>query len=181
MSRLLPGGLAEKLRADPEAGRRTERLTVTVLMSDVRGYSAIAEPTDPTVLAGQLNEHRREMNTAILDLGGTVMQYVGDAVMAVFGAPFPQPDHAERALRAACAMHRRQELVERTLGGRWAVGVRTRDRCLDRRRRGSPARQRRAPRVHGGRRHREPRPAPAGSGPPRRHDGAQRGDQARCR
>ena len=94
LSRLLPGGLAEKLRADPQGGRRTERLDVTVLMSDVRGYSAIAERTDPTVLAGQLDEHRREMNTAILAEGGTVMQYVGDAVMAVFGAPFPQEDHA---------------------------------------------------------------------------------------
>ena len=106
LSRLLPGGLAEKLRADPQGGRRTERLDVTVLMSDVRGYSGIAEHTDPTVLAGQLDEHRREMNAAILAEGGTVMQYVGDAVMAVFGAPFPQEDHALRAVRAACAMHR---------------------------------------------------------------------------
>jgi class 3 adenylate cyclase/ActR/RegA family two-component response regulator len=118
LSRLLPGGLAEKLRADPQGGRRTERLDVTVLMSDVRGYSAIAEHTDPTVLAGQLDEHRREMNTAILAEGGTVMQYVGDAVMAVFGAPFPQEDHALRAVRAACAMHQRQDEVNRGWSGR---------------------------------------------------------------
>jgi class 3 adenylate cyclase len=51
------------------------------------------------------------MNAAILAEGGTVMQYVGDAVMAVFGAPFPQPDHAERALRSASEMHRRQAEV----------------------------------------------------------------------
>ena len=85
-------------------------------MSDVRGYSAIAETTDPTVLAGQLNTHRREMNTAILDQDGTVMQYVGDAVMAVFGAPFPQADHADRAVRAALAMHRRQAAGQPDLG-----------------------------------------------------------------
>jgi class 3 adenylate cyclase len=48
------------------------------------------------------------MNAAILDLEGTVMQYVGDAVMAVFGAPFPQDDHADRALAAAASMHERQ-------------------------------------------------------------------------
>jgi class 3 adenylate cyclase/ActR/RegA family two-component response regulator len=111
LSRLLPGGLAQRLRDDPHLAERTERLEVTVLMSDVRGYSAIAEMTDPTVLAGQLNVHRREMNTAILEEGGTVMQYVGDAVMAVFGAPFSQTDHADRAVRAATSMHRRQELV----------------------------------------------------------------------
>jgi adenylate cyclase len=115
LSRLLPGGLAEKLRAEPGAAGRTERLTVTVLMSDVRGYSGIAEHTDPTVLARQLNEHRAAMNGAILDEGGTVMQYVGDAVMAVFGAPFPQPDHVAAAVRAAVSMHRRQ----RALDERW--------------------------------------------------------------
>jgi class 3 adenylate cyclase len=113
LSRLLPGGLAEKLRTDRDAIDRTERLTVTVLMSDVRGYSGIAERTDPTVLAGQLRTHRREMNAAILDEDGTVMQYVGDAVMAVFGAPLPQDDHADRALRAAQTMHERQADVDR--------------------------------------------------------------------
>ncbi|MBB5788152.1 adenylate/guanylate cyclase domain-containing protein [Jiangella mangrovi] len=112
LTRLLPSGLAEKLRDDPGAVARTERLVVTVLMSDVRGYSGIAERTDPSTLARQLNAHRRAMNGAILDQGGTVMQYVGDAVMAVFGAPFPQVDHAERALRAAADMHRRQTGVD---------------------------------------------------------------------
>jgi adenylate cyclase len=108
LSRLLPGGVADRLRDDPDAIGRTERLVVTVLMSDVRGYSGIAERTDPTVLAGQLNGHRGAMNAAILDQGGTVMQYVGDAVMAVFGAPFPQEDHALRAADAAVSMHRHQ-------------------------------------------------------------------------
>ena len=115
LSRLLPGGVADRLRDDPDAIGRTERLVVTVLMSDVRGYSGIAERTDPTVLAGQLNGHRSEMNSAILEQGGTVMQYVGDAVMAVFGAPFPQEDHAERASEAAVAMHGRQSM----LNGKW--------------------------------------------------------------
>jgi len=116
LSRLLPGGLAEKLRTDRGAVDRTERLVVTVLMSDVRGYSGIAERSDPAILAGQLNAHRQAMNAAILSEGGTVMQYVGDAVMAVFGAPDPQPDHASCAVRAAAAMHERQ----RDLDATWA-------------------------------------------------------------
>ncbi len=112
LSRMLPGGLADKLRADVGAADRTERLDVTVLMSDIRGYSAIAERTDPTVLAGQLDEHRAAMNDAILAAGGTVMQYVGDAVMAVFGAPFPVEDHATAAIVAAVGMHERQRILD---------------------------------------------------------------------
>ena len=106
--RLVPGGLVERLRADPTAVTRTERLTVTVLMSDVRGYSGIAERSLPAELADQLNEHRQAMNEVVLGGGGTVMQYVGDAVLAVFGAPEPQSDHAGRALRAALGMQHAQ-------------------------------------------------------------------------
>jgi class 3 adenylate cyclase/ActR/RegA family two-component response regulator len=117
LSRMLPGGLAEQLRADKGSVERTERLTVTVLMSDVRGYSAIAETADPTSLAQQLNAHRREMNAAIIGAGGTVMQYVGDAVMAVFGAPHPRPDHAVESIRAAEDMHARQAALD----AQWAL------------------------------------------------------------
>jgi class 3 adenylate cyclase len=85
-------------------------------MSDVRGYSGIAEHADPAALAGQLNAHRKQMNAAILCEGGTVMQYVGDAVMAVFGAPDPRPEHASSAVRAAIAMHS----LQRELDVEWA-------------------------------------------------------------
>lgn len=108
LSRLLPSKLVEKLKRDRGATQRTERLEVTVLMSDVRGYSGIAERSDPGTLAQQLNQHRRAMSEVVLAEDGTVMQYVGDAVMAVFGAPDRQSDHAARAVRAARAMHERQ-------------------------------------------------------------------------
>src|SRR5580704_3265686 len=105
LSRLLPGGLAEKLRQESRPIGETERVMVTVLMSDIRSYSTIAEHADPSQLAGQLGTHRAAMNRAILGQAGTVMQFVGDAVMAVFGAPFPQADHPDRAVAAAIAMH----------------------------------------------------------------------------
>jgi adenylate cyclase len=105
LSRLLPSGLAEKLRRESRPIGETERVTVTVLMSDIRSYSTIAEHADPSQLAAQLGTHRAAMNRAILGQAGTVMQFVGDAVMAVFGAPFAQPDHADRAVAAAVAMH----------------------------------------------------------------------------
>ena len=113
LSRLLPGGLAEKLRRGTHRIGETERVMVTVLMSDIRSYSTIAEHADPAQLAGQLNTHRAAMNRAILGEGGTVMQFVGDAVMAVFGAPFPQPHHPDRAVAAAAAMHTLQDEINR--------------------------------------------------------------------
>jgi adenylate cyclase len=91
-------------------------VVVTVLMSDIRSYSTIAEHADPSQLAGQLNTHRAAMNRAILGEGGTVMQFVGDAVMAVFGAPFAQDDHADRAVVAASAMH----ALQAEINARWA-------------------------------------------------------------
>jgi adenylate cyclase len=113
LSRLLPGGLAEKLRQESRPIGETERVTVTVLMSDIRSYSTIAEHADPSQLAGQLGTHRAAMNKAILGQSGTVMQFVGDAVMAVFGAPFPQADHADRAVAAAVDMHALQTDINR--------------------------------------------------------------------
>jgi DNA-binding NarL/FixJ family response regulator/class 3 adenylate cyclase len=117
LSRLLPEGLADEVRSGGRRIGETDLLEVTVLMSDVRGYSAIAERADPSVLARQLNAHRAEMNAAIVANGGTVMQFVGDAVMGVFGAPMRRDDHAGSAVAAASAMHERQAL----LNERWAT------------------------------------------------------------
>lgn len=115
LSRLLPGGIADKVRREGGRIGESESVVVTVLMSDIRGYSGIAERTSPTALAAQLNEHRAAMNGAILGESGTVMQFVGDAVMAVFGAPIAQEDHADRSLVAARAMHAAQD----ELNDRW--------------------------------------------------------------
>jgi class 3 adenylate cyclase/DNA-binding NarL/FixJ family response regulator len=115
LSRLLPGGIAERLRQRGHAIGEIQRLVVTVLISDVRGYSAIAEVSDPSRLAGQLKEHRTVTSDAVLAEHGTVMQFVGDSVMAVFGAPEPLADDADCALRTANAMHKAQQ----ALNDRW--------------------------------------------------------------
>ncbi|MFV0317201.1 MAG: adenylate/guanylate cyclase domain-containing protein [Microthrixaceae bacterium] len=114
LRRLLPGGVAEQVIDRGASPGETELLTVTVLMSDIRGYTTIAEHADPGQLAQQLHQHRGAMNEAVLANDGTVMQFVGDAVMAVFGAPVPQQDHAERAVRAARAMHEAQHALNTT-------------------------------------------------------------------
>jgi class 3 adenylate cyclase len=81
----------------------------------VRGYSTIAERSDPAVLAAQLSDHRAEMTTAVLAERGTVMGFMGDAVMAVFAAPQTREDHAERSLAAARGM----QAAQARLNARW--------------------------------------------------------------
>jgi len=120
LSRLLPEGIAEHLRERGHGAGETDELEVTVLMSDIRGYTTIAEHTHPSDLARQLSEHRAAMSNVVATLGGTVMQFAGDAVMAVFGAPVAQVDHADHALAAARAMHAAQA----DLNGRWRAGGR---------------------------------------------------------
>jgi class 3 adenylate cyclase/DNA-binding NarL/FixJ family response regulator len=117
LSRLLPGGVADLLVRGGRRVGETEAVVVSVLMSDIRGYSGIAERADPSALAGQLNVHRAEMSRAIIDAKGTVMQFVGDAVMAVFGAPVPFDDHAARAVDAALEMHAAQAKIN----GMWSA------------------------------------------------------------
>lgn len=115
LSRLLPGGLADTLLAMGRRIGETEELTVSVLMSDIRSWSTLAEHTSPATLAGQLSHHRAAMTRAVLERDGTVMQFVGDAVIAVFGAPHPIDDHAGAAVSAALVMHESQ----RALNHRW--------------------------------------------------------------
>src|SRR5690606_19418579 len=66
--------------------------------------TAFAESLDPAVVIAVLNRYLTLMSDEIMDQGGTLVAYMGDGIMAVFGAPIEQDDHADRALRAARAM-----------------------------------------------------------------------------
>jgi len=76
----------------------------TVLFCDLRGFTAAAERMEVEQVIDMLNRYLGEMSDAVLDHGGTVVSYMGDGIMAVFGAPLPQDDHADRALAAAREM-----------------------------------------------------------------------------
>ncbi len=76
----------------------------TVLFSDLRGFTTFAESMPPDRVIQVLNRYLSEMSDAILDNGGTLVAYMGDGIMAVFGAPIVQEDHADRALAAARSM-----------------------------------------------------------------------------
>ncbi|WP_354698795.1 hypothetical protein DSM112329_04493 [Paraconexibacter sp. AEG42_29] len=73
----------------------------TVLFCDLRGFTSVAEHLEPEAVVALLNVYLSEMSAALLDHGGTIVSFMGDGIMAVFGAPLVQEDHADRALRAA--------------------------------------------------------------------------------
>jgi len=79
-----------------------ERRELTILFSDLEGFTAISEGLDPQALTILLNDYLSDMTDIILDEGGTLDKYEGDAIIAFWNAPLSQPDHARRACRAAC-------------------------------------------------------------------------------
>ncbi len=83
-----------------------EKRDVTVLMSDLRGYTRFAEKGEPGRVVAVLNDYLARMADIIIAHGGTINEFIGDAIFAVFGAPASHPDHAERAGGAALAMQR---------------------------------------------------------------------------
>src|SRR5216117_60818 len=99
--------VAQALLATPEAQRLGgEKREVTVLMSDLRGYTRFAELGDAEAVMAVLNEVLARMTDVIIAHGGTINEFIGDAIFAIFGAPLAHPDHAERAAAAAIAMQR---------------------------------------------------------------------------
>jgi adenylate cyclase len=105
LSSYVPQAVVAKLAAG-EVGQ--EELEVTVLFSDIRGFSTIAERLQAREIAEIVGRHLSAMAEIVVDHGGMIDKFQGDAVMAVFGAPDPFEDHARRALDCAVAMQRRQ-------------------------------------------------------------------------
>lgn len=81
--------------------RKTE---ITVMFSDIRGFTTISEKLDAQDLALFLNGYLSDMTKIVFDTQGTLDKYIGDAVMAFWGAPFEEPDHAANACNASLAM-----------------------------------------------------------------------------
>jgi adenylate cyclase len=105
------------------------RRECTVLFSDLRGFTSFAEELEPERVIEVLNRYLGEMSDAIMDEGGTLVAYMGDGIMAVFGAPIEQEDHADRALTAAREMLRvrlprfNEWLAGEGLGAGFAMGI----------------------------------------------------------
>jgi adenylate cyclase len=111
--RVVEAILATAQRADrPEVG--LEQRDVSILFVDLRGFTHLAESVAPPTVVDLLNEYYDLATQVIFAHGGSVMDYLGDSAMAIFGAPLPQPDHAHAAVRAGLELLRR---VGRARGG----------------------------------------------------------------
>ncbi len=107
LGRYVSPDVAQRCLEDREALRLGGDLrTVSILMSDLRGFSALSERLGPEVMIGLLNRYFARMVPVILDHRGTVNEFIGDAILVLFGAPVERPDDAERAVRCAWAMQR---------------------------------------------------------------------------
>jgi len=108
----------------PTEGRRCE---ITVMFSDIRGFTAYSEGRDPAGVVIDLNEYFGVMADCIMRNGGMVNKYIGDGIMALFGAPVPHPDHAHRAVACAQEMMVAMDVLNsrRSAAGLepWRIGV----------------------------------------------------------
>lgn len=102
-----------------------ETLEVTILFTDIRSFTSISESMSAQELVALLNEYFSEMVTVVIDHQGAVDKYIGDAIMAVFGAPVPAKADPENAVRAAVEMRRALERLNAELERRGKPAIRT--------------------------------------------------------
>lgn len=122
----VPKALVMRLMETGQAGAASQERVLTVLFSDIRGFSTLVEHMDPAETADLLNDHFALLADCIEAEGGTVDKFIGDSIMAFWGAPEDQADHAARALRAATAMQAAvtAENNRRRIAGRPVVAIR---------------------------------------------------------
>jgi adenylate cyclase len=105
-SRFVPADVVDQVMARTDENLRLGAVErdCTVLFSDLRGFTSFSENQPAPRVIEVVNCYLNEMTEAIMAAGGTLIAYMGDGIMAVFGAPLEQPDHADRALTAAVEM-----------------------------------------------------------------------------
>ena len=114
LSKYLSPVVVDELVADPSRLKLGgEKRHLSILFSDLAGFTSLSESMEPEALVGLLNEYLDDMADIVMSEGGTLDKYIGDAIMALYGAPTSLPDHAARACRTALRMQRRLEQLNR--------------------------------------------------------------------
>jgi adenylate cyclase len=103
-SRFISPEMVNQLLDTQDISSINKRTELTILFSDIRGFTTISEKMSPEDVVGLLNPYLEIMSSIIHKHGGTVDKYEGDAIVAFFGEPIPHKDHAVRAARAALEM-----------------------------------------------------------------------------
>lgn len=112
----VPPQIVQTMSKDPENfTMAAEAREMTVLFTDVVGFTSISEKLSPKELATFMNEYLTAMTAIIYEHGGTVDKYIGDAIMAFWGAPLHDPDHALHAVQAALAMRKRMVSLQQEM------------------------------------------------------------------
>jgi adenylate cyclase len=115
-SRFLPEYVVKQMLDNPESFKLGGvSQTITILFADIRGFTRISEHAAPEKIDNLLNRYFSAMTDIIFAHGGTLDKYLGDGLMALFGAPTATPDDASNALNAAVAMQRRMLGINREL------------------------------------------------------------------
>jgi len=115
-SRFLPEYVVKQMLDNPESFKLGGvSQTITILFADIRGFTRISEHAPPEKIVNLLNRYFSAMTDIIFAHGGTLDKYLGDGLMALFGAPTATPDDASNALNAAVAMQRRLLGINREL------------------------------------------------------------------
>jgi adenylate cyclase len=113
-SRFLPAHVVEDLLKNPETLRLGgANQTATVLFADIRGFTRMSARLAPDEVVRILNDYFGEMTEIVFEHGGTLDKYIGDGLMALFGAPYAGPDDSINAVRAAVAMQQRMESLRK--------------------------------------------------------------------
>ena len=123
-ARYLSPVLVDQLARQPE--RLTlggEKRDLTLLFSDIRGFTSFSEDLDPQELGRFMNSFLTPMTTVIQARGGTIDKYIGDCIMAFWNAPLDEPDHAGKALEAALDMRRALEAFNAAAPGRRPIQI----------------------------------------------------------
>jgi len=109
-----PAVVEDIVRQKDDVNLGSARRRMTILFSDIRGFTSMSEKMSPEEVVTFLREYLTVMTDAVFKHGGTVDKYIGDAIMALYNVPFDQPDHAAQAVRTALAFQERlKPLAER--------------------------------------------------------------------